>query len=274
MVLPVGDVNPTHRRPYVTVLFLAGNIAAFLLLQPRGGCAEASFLFRWAAIPRELLTLEPLGPGQLRAALGDACAATVGDKNVLLSAFSAMFLHANLVHLAGNMLYLWVFGNNVEDRLGHTRFAVFYLGGGLVATYVFAVLNAGTIVPLLGASGAIAAVLGAYLVLYPRAAILTYAPFPLYLLAPVVPGARIRSWWLFFAIVTLPAWLVLGLWFVLQVLASSNPAADGGVAYAAHAGGFVAGIVLLLLLDDYRRRHGRQPFHRTRRSGPYTVYGR
>ena len=274
MVLPVGDVNPTHRRPIVTVLFLGANVAAFLLLQPKGGCAEASFLFRWAAIPHELLTFEALGPGELRAALGEACAATVGDKNVLVSAFSAMFLHANLLHLGGNMLYLWVFGNNVEDRLGHTRFVLFYLGGGLVATYVFAVLNPGTIVPLLGASGAIAAILGAYLVLYPRAAVMTYAPFPLYLIAPLVPGARIRGWFLLFAIVSLPAWLVLGLWFVLQVLASSNPAADGGVAYAAHTGGFIAGIVLLLFLDRYRRTHGREPFHRSRRDGPYTVYGR
>lgn len=274
MVIPVGDVNPTRRIPFVTVLLIAANIAAFVLLQPRGGCAEASFLFRWAAIPTELLSFDALEPAQLRAALGEACAATVGDKNVLVSAFSAMFLHANLLHLGGNMLYLWVFGNNVEDRLGHVRFVLFYLGGGLVATYVFAVLNADTILPLLGASGAIAAVLGAYLVLYPRAAIMTYAPFPLYLLAVIIPGARIRGWFLLFAIVSLPAWLVLGLWFVLQVVSSSNPAADGGVAYAAHAGGFVAGIVLLLFLDDYRRRHGRQPFHRSRRDGPYVIYDR
>lgn len=261
MVLPVGDVNPTRRLPFVTVGFLLANVAVYLLLQPQGRtCEAAAFLYEWAAIPRELLSFEQLGPGALSQQLGPACAATVGDKNVLVSAFTAMFLHANLAHLLFNMLYLWVFGNNVEDRLGHVRFILFYGAGGLAATYVFALLNAGTSQPLLGASGAVAAILGAYLVLYPRAGVHTYVPFPLYLLAAIVPGARVRAWLLVFAIVTLPAWLVLGLWFVLQVFSSSSPASDG-VAYTAHISGFVAGIVLLLFLDRRRQAHGRDPFH-------------
>lgn len=261
MVLPVGDANPTRRVPVLTVALIAGNVAVYFLLQPQGAtCEAAAFLYEWAAIPRELLSLDQLGPAALSERLGSSCAATVGDKNVLLSAFSAMFLHANVAHLAFNMLYLWVFGNNVEDRLGHARFVLFYAAGGLAATYVFAFLNAGVSEPLLGASGAVAAILGAYFVLYPRAGVHTYVPFPLYLLVFLIPGARVRAWLFVFAIVTLPAWLVLGMWFGLQVFSSRSPAADG-VAYTAHIAGFVAGIVLLLVLDRRRQAHGAEPFH-------------
>ncbi len=255
MVLPVGDANPTSRRAYVTVGLLAANVAVFLLLQPRGGCPELAFLFEWAAVPRELLSFHPLTDQQLAQYMTDACAATVGDKNVFVSALSAMFLHANLAHLGGNMLFLWVFGNNVEDRLGHLRFLLFYAAGGLVATYAFAVTNAGSTAPLLGASGAIAAILGAYLVMYPRAYVHAYAPFPVYVLAWIIPRARVTAWFLFFAIVTLPAWLVLGLWFLLQVVSARGPVADG-VAYTAHVAGFLAGIALVAILDGRHRRRG------------------
>ena len=265
MVVPVGDINPTRRTPFVTVTFLIVNVVTFVVLQPKGNtCEAAAFLYEWAAVPRELLGLEQLDPQQLRAAIG-SCAAAVGPKNVLLSAVTAMFLHGGWVHLAGNMLYLWVFGNNVEDRLGHFRFVVFYVVGGLVATYVFAFLNAGSSQALVGASGAIAAILGAYLVLYPRAGVHTYVPFPLYLLAAIIPGARIRGWFLFFAIVTLPAWLVLGLWFVLQVMSTGATPGGGGIAYEAHVSGFAAGIVLLLFMDRRRTRHGQAPFHQPMR---------
>ena len=260
MVLPVGDVNPTRRRAYVTGLLLLTNVAVFLLLQPRAGCPELAFLFEWAAVPRELLSFQPLTDAQLGRYMDASCAATVGDKNVLVSAVTAMFLHANLAHLVGNMLFLWVFGNNVEDRLGRVRFLVFYVVGGLAATYAFAFLNAGSTAPLLGASGAIAAILGAYLVMFPRAYVHAYAPFPVYLLAWLIPGARITAWFLIFAIVTLPAWLVLGLWFVLQVTAARGPIPDG-VAYVAHVAGFVAGVALVVVLDRRHRRRG-QPTYR------------
>ncbi|MEX0835185.1 MAG: rhomboid family intramembrane serine protease [Nitriliruptor sp.] len=264
MVLPVGDLNPTSRRAVVTFVLLATNVAVYLGFQaPSEGCAAAGFLYRFSAIPREVLTLEPLPPGELEALLG-SCAATVSGKSVLVSLVTATFLHGNLTHLLGNMLFLWVFGNNVEDRLGRIRYLVFYLVGGAVATLAFVALNPGGTTPLVGASGAIAAILGAYLLLHPRAKVLTYVPFPLYLLAFVVPGARIRAWFLIFAIVTLPAWLVLGGWFVLQATAARTMLA-GGVAYEAHVAGFLAGIVLLLLLDRRRAAHGQVPFHPPRR---------
>jgi membrane associated rhomboid family serine protease len=260
VVLPVGDINPTHRRALVTWLLLLANVAVYALLQaPRTGCEEAVFIYRFSAVPREIAGFSSLDPAALESVLG-ACARGAEGKSVALSAFTAMFLHGNLAHLLGNLLFLWVFGNNVEDRLGRLRFLVFYLAGGLIATAAFVAVDPGASTPLVGASGAIAAILGAYLLLFPRAQVLTYAPFPLYLLALVIPAARIRAWFLVFAIVTLPAWLVLGGWFVLQAVAARSPLSSN-VAYEAHLAGFLAGIVLLLVLDRRRSARGQVPFH-------------
>jgi membrane associated rhomboid family serine protease len=262
MVLPVGDINPTSRRAWMTGTLLAVNAAVFLLLQaPLDTCDSLAFLYQWGAIPHELLRLEEVGADAVASAVGaQQCAGLEVDKVVPASAISAMFLHGNLWHLLVNLLFLWIFGANVEDRLGHLRYLGFYLGGGLVATYAFAVLNPTSVVPMVGASGAIAAVLGAYLICYPRARVLTYVPFPLYLLALILPGIRIRSFWLIFAIVTMPAWLLLGGWFAFQLMAAQSPA-TGGVAYEAHAAGFVAGVVLILVLDRGRQRRGQETFH-------------
>lgn len=254
MALPIGDINPTRRRPILNYTVIALNMAAFLVLQPHGGCPEAAFLYEWATVPTELVNLQPLTDGQLQQVIG-GCARAVGDKNVLLSVLTAMFLHGSLGHLVGNMLFLWVFGDQIEDRLGRARYLLFYIGGGAIATVAFVLLNPTSARPLLGASGAIAAVLGAYLVLHPRAPVHTYVPFPLYVIG-LLPGIRMTSFFFIFAVLTMPAWLVLGGWFLIQIVASANPAADSGVAYVAHAAGFVAGIVLLALLDRRRRSHG------------------
>jgi membrane associated rhomboid family serine protease len=260
MVLPIGDINPTSRRAFVMGSIAIANIVVFGWFQaPLTGCDQAVFIYRWSVIPRELFTLAPLGPAELEALLGE-CAAQVTGKNVLLSVVTAMFLHGSLGHLLGNLIFLVVFGNNIEDRLGHGRFLLFYAVGGIGATAAFAALQPASILPLIGASGAIAAILGAYLICFPHARVLTLVPFPLYLLALVIPGVRIRSWWLIVATVGMPAWLLLGGWFVLQYLAADNPVSDE-VAYEAHIGGFLAGIALLLLLDRRRSRRGQTPFH-------------
>ena len=175
---------------------------------------------------------------------------------MLVSLVTAMFLHGNLAHLLGNMLFLWVFGNNVEDRLGRRPLPRLLPRRRRRGDAGVRRAEPRATTPLVGASGAIAAILGAYLLLYPRAQVLTYVPFPLYLLAFVLPGARIRAWFLIFAIVTLPAWLVLGGWFALQAVAARS-SLSSGVAYEAHVAGFLAGIVLLLLLD--RRRRAARP---------------
>lgn len=239
MVIPVLDRNPIHRAPVITIALVAANVVVFLLspaafawlggTSPAEACQQAAFIARWGAVPHELLTGQALGlvPG---AAVPGGCLA-VGPgyaKSPLESAFTAMFVHASWAHLLGNLLYLWVFGNNVEDRMGRLRFLAFYLVSGVVATYGFAALADGSRSPLVGASGAIAAVLGAYLVMYPRARVWSLVPF------------------LFFLPLPLPAWLVLGLWFVLQGFYATGAGMVGtsGVAYWAHVIGFAIGVVV------------------------------
>ncbi|MFW5933138.1 MAG: rhomboid family intramembrane serine protease [Actinomycetota bacterium] len=267
MVLPIGDINPAHRTALIMGAIALINLGVFVLLQaPLTGCEQQLFVYRWAAIPREITTWQPLSSGELEQLMG-SCAASVPDKSIGLSLVTSMFLHGGLGHLLGNLIYLVVFGNNVEDRLGHLRFVLFYLLGGAVATLAYAVVRPASLTPLVGASGGIAAILGAYLICYPRARVLALVPFPLYLVAVVLPGIRIRSWWVIVAVVTMPAWLLLGGWFVLQWTSARSPVGDA-IAYEAHVGGFLAGIVLVLVLDAWRRRHGEQPFHPTRPQTP------
>ena len=246
MVLPVHDDNPTRRVPVVTYALILANVVAFLLSPVaahvvgdtplRQECRQIAFFDEYAAKPHELLTnhQEPVGAtGRLRRE-----GSRVGcegqhpppyKKKPYLSVLYAMFLHGGWLHLLGNMLFLYVFGNNVEDRLGRLKYLAFYVGCGYAATYGFAVFQASSTAPLVGASGAIAGVLGAYLVLYPRAKILALLTF------------------FFFFPLRLPAWLVLGSWFVLQYAFAQRAgiAAGTGVAYWAHVIGFVVGAVLV-----------------------------
>jgi membrane associated rhomboid family serine protease len=264
MALPIGDLNPTRRRSFVMGTFVLINLGVFAYqMFVLSGCEQLAFVYRFAVIPAEITGAGPLHPGDAAAILGD-CAQP--DKNIALSLLTTMFLHGGLAHLLGNLIYLVVFGDNVEDRLGHLRFVLFYVVGGSVATLTYIVLQPTATTPLVGASGAIAAVLGAYLICYPRAQVRALVPFPLYLLAIVLPGVRIRAWLLIVAIVTLPAWLLLIGWFAVQALAVVDPM-GGLVAYEAHVAGFLAGIVLLLVLDAGRSRRGRTTFHPTRGRG-------
>lgn len=245
MVIPVHDVNPVRRTPYVTYALIAANILIFLTmpggpvsLTGRSGpaqlCQVHAFLEHWAAVPRELIhdqlpRLVPTG-GFTVTAQGPAC--VVGppgyEKSPPLSVFTAMFLHGGWLHLLGNMLFLMIFGNNIEDRLGHVRFLLFYVACGYAAGYGYALFNDASTEPLIGASGAIAGVLGAYLVLYPRARVWVLVPF------------------LIFLPLRLPAWIVLGFWFVLQAVYSSGEGVSdaGSVAYLAHVVGFLAGMLI------------------------------
>lgn len=227
--IPIADVNPTTRTPWVTRGLVLLNVAV-ALVTPLSGCGAAFAYLRWGLVPAGLLgadEVQVLGCG-------------VGDVAGPAGLLTHMFVHAGIVHLIGNMVYLWVFGDNVEDRLGPWRYLALYLGGGLVAAIAQTVTNVDATVPLVGASGAVAAVLGAYVVTYPRHRVATLLGFPASLLAFVV-----RSRWniVLLAAVELPAWLVLGGWVWIQLQGYATPA--GSVAYAAHLGGFVAGIVLL-----------------------------
>jgi membrane associated rhomboid family serine protease len=228
VVIPLRDDNPVRRVPVVTYLLIALNVAVFLtepiafgrvggdVPQVTQVCRQERFFERWGAIPHELLRNQQQ-PTTVVAASPERHACVVGPsdyrKTPLLSALTAMFLHGGWLHLLGNMLLLYGYGNNVEDR---------------VATYAFALLNPTSTTAVVGASGAIAGVLGAYFVLFPRVRVLS--------LVPIV----------FFIPMRLPAWLVLGSWFVLQWLYASGAGVTtgSGVAYAAHVAGFVAGVLV------------------------------
>jgi membrane associated rhomboid family serine protease len=255
-LIPIHDDNPTRRPAVVTWTLIAVNVVVFLLEpisplnlsgnanSPAGVCHQLAFFRQYAAIPRELTTNDPLNETAGPPTRG-GCVAVRPDyqKVPFLSVLSAMFLHGGLLHLLGNMLFLYVFGNNVEDRLGRLRYLFFYLACGYAATYGFALANPNSEETLVGASGAIAGVLGAYLLLFPRARVTSLIPF------------------LFFIPVWLPAWVVLGSWFVLQWLyfQGAGTAEGAGVAYLAHVVGFVTGVVLVVLLGGLRVRRPPPP---------------
>lgn len=221
-MIPLRDANPTRRSPVVTLGLIGASVAVFIYelgVQADGGDrALLRFYLEYGVVPARL---------SAAFAAGDLVSPAV------LAVFTSMFVHGGWLHLLGNMLYLWIFGDNVEDRLGRGLFLVFYLVGGVAAALTQWAIDPASEVPLVGASGAIAAVLGAYLVLFPHARVLSL----------VLVG-------FFYQLVAVPAVLVLGFWFLLQllngVLSLGMPSAGGGVAFFAHIGGFVAGVVLAL----------------------------
>jgi len=230
-VLPLRDENPTRRIPIVTAALIVANIVIFVFVQPHGGQPEARFTYEHAAIPCELEQRHPLDIGQIES--GD-CANESGpevfpDKSVWLAVLVSMFLHGSLLHVLGNMLFLWVFGDNIEDYLNPIGFVVFYLLAGVIASVVFVLTDAGSVQPFVGASGAIAGLMGMYLVLWPRARVLTVIILPPFLLY-------------------LRASAVLVIWFVLQFFTSPN----SGVAWTAHVGGFAFGVLVGLGLRRVR----------------------
>jgi len=252
VVLPVHDVNPTRRTPWVTRLLLVANVVAFVLSpialapllgggSPASVCRQVAFLDEYAAVPSEVI--------------GEVGCVTQSpppyDKSPALSVLFAMFLHGGWLHLLGNLLFLFVFGNNVEDRLGRVRYLAFYLGCGYAATYGFSLLFSGSDQPLVGASGAIAGVLGAYLVLFPRARVWSLLTF------------------FFFLPVRLPAWLVLGSWFVLQYLYARGAGLSQatGTAYLAHVIGFAVGAALVWRLRGTGQRRPLTDSRRGPRAG-------
>ncbi|HEX2192276.1 MAG TPA: rhomboid family intramembrane serine protease [Acidimicrobiales bacterium] len=250
-MLPLKDYNPTERLPWVTILLIAANVVIFLLVQRPydRGLNSAEFSYHYAAIPCELTVGRPLTEREARRTvnlheneacdrgpLAEANPPLFPGKQVYLAVIYSMFLHGSWLHIGGNMLFLWVFGNNIEDRMGWFPYLLFYLAAGVVATLAHVAVQPSSTVPLIGASGAVAGVMGAYLVLF--------------------PDVQIRS--LFFFIIVLfrdiPAKWLLGFWFVLQFF--TNPAE--GVAWVAHVGGFVFGALVAFLLRD-RLRPAPQP---------------
>jgi membrane associated rhomboid family serine protease len=225
-MIPLHDANPTRRTPVVTLAIIAVCALVYgyqvLLMFDGGEAALSAFITRWGVVPAELVEAF-----RSRAFLSIETATLI----------TSQFLHGSLIHIGGNLLFLWIFGNNIEDRFGRLRFLAFYLIGGIVAGLTQVVIDPASTIPTIGASGAIAATLGAYIVLFPRARVTT-AIFLVF----------------FYQLIEVPAVFVLGFWFVLQLfdglgsLGDMGAAATGGVAFFAHIGGFVFGAAVALLV--------------------------
>jgi membrane associated rhomboid family serine protease len=237
MILPIGDDNSDRTTtPYVNYLIIALNLFVFVFLQGAGN--NDRFTYAWATVPEEIVTgrdittrprvLEDRTTGERVEVPG--LQPTPGS--VYLTLLTSMFMHGGWAHILGNMLFLWIFGDNIEDRLGHLRYLIFYLVCGLIAslaqvftTVAFATNASGLLVPSLGASGAISGVLGGYVLLFPRRQVHVI---------------------LFRFLTTVPAYVALGIWFLFQFFSGVLGGAEaGGVAYAAHVGGFIAGLALV-----------------------------
>jgi len=232
-VLPLSDHNPRRTAPVVNSLLIAANVLMFFWEMSLGHDIEP-VLAHVAFVPARFWYAPALVPS-------------------LFSALVSMFLHGGWLHLGGNMLYLWIFGDNIEDRLGHFRYLVFYLACGFAATLAHAIVNPGSRLPSIGASGAIAGVLGAYILLFPRVRVTTLIPVFIFIMVREVPAI-----------------FVLGIWFVFQLFVGVSslgvsPEQAGGVAYFAHIGGFVAGMILVVLMGGLRHTPARAIYYDNRR---------
>jgi membrane associated rhomboid family serine protease len=250
MVFPLYDDNTDrHTTPFVNYALIALNIFVFVVLQQLG--SDTQFTYSFSTVPYEIVTGDDVvTPGRVidHPAYGEVTIPGLGRTpgSVYLTLFSSMFMHGGIAHIAGNMLFLWIFGDNIEDRLGHVKYIIFYLLCGVLASlaHVFttaavASQEAGMLVPSLGASGAISGVLGGYILLHPsrRVTVLLFRFFT-----------------------QVPAWVAIGIWFAFQLVSGlgmlGQGSEQGGVAYAAHIGGFVAGLVLIKLFDIGHRNRG------------------
>jgi len=228
-MIPIRDDTPRYTTPYITYFLIALNVAVFLFELSVGKGSNGalnSLIHQFGVVPRRF-SADISGP-------------RVDLVGAFLPIFTSMFLHASWLHIIGNMWVLWIFGDNIEDYLGHFPYLVFYLFCGFAGAIAHIFLNAGSRVPSVGASGAIAGIMGAYLVLYPKAKVLTIVPLIIFF----------TFWWL-------PAWIVLGYWFLIQFVSGATSIAyssqtSGGVAFWAHVGGFLAGGLLIKLLPRHR----------------------
>jgi membrane associated rhomboid family serine protease len=242
-VIPYRDENETVRTPVVTLVIIAINAAVWFLVQGAGfGEALFASVCNFGLIPGELTLQAPPGT---QTPLTESLVCVVDPGRAPLHIFSSMFLHGSWMHLIGNMWFLWLFGNNIEDSMGRRRFVAFYLLCGIAAAFAQVIAQPDSAVPMVGASGAISGVMGAYIVLYPNVRVYTLVPL-----------------FIIFTTVALPAWVMLGYWMLLQIFGGLS-GQEGGVAFWAHIGGFVAGVVLVKIfarpeyIAEHRARHWR-----------------
>jgi hypothetical protein len=235
-MIPIRDDTPTYSTPYINYLLVTLNALVFLFEITLSPPVREAFVYQFGVEPVRVLAAVGLG-------------ASYAPQPSVLPLLTSMFLHAGWLHLIGNMWFLWIFGDNIEDYLGHFNYLVFYLASGIGASVVHILLNSNSTLPSVGASGAIAGVMGAYFLLFPAGRVLMLVPLLF-----------------FFTFIWLPAWIVLGYWFVLQFLggaATSITTAGrqtGGVAFWAHVGGFVVGLAMIKLLPQRMHRRSRYTY--------------
>ena len=240
-MIPLHDDNPTRIKPIFTITIIAFCVLVFFYQSSLGPKTGQVFVYQYGAIPAVIFGFESL-PAEVQAIPAS------------FSLLTSMFLHGGLMHLIGNMLYLWIFGNNIEDAMGHGRFVLFYLLCGVLAALSHALTDPSSQLPMIGASGAISGVLGAYILLYPRARVLVLIPLGF-----------------FTRLMYIPAGFVLGIWFLFQLISGgiSVGQSGGGVAWFAHAGGFVAGMVLVGLFKYRSVRFFNPPHYHSRKFEPW-----
>jgi rhomboid family protein len=230
-MFPYRDDNPTLGTPFVTLLFIVANTAVWVLVQGAGMEPSLSrSVCELGLIPGEFLGRVVEG---ISVPLGPDSECMLTGQSAWYTPVTSMFLHGGWLHLIGNMWFLWLFGNNVEDSMGHGRYLAFYLLSGVAAAGVQTYMNPASVIPMVGASGAISGIMGAYVVLYPRVRV--------HMLVVLV---------IFVTRIVVPAYLMLGYWFLLQLLGGSAASGEGGVAFWAHIGGFLAGALLISLFKD------------------------
>ena len=230
-MIPISDINPAENTPYITRFFIFFTIAVYILLQPKNGTDLFNFFYEFSAIPCEIQKGVPLSANQF---YSNNCMVTIdnvifANKNLMLSLITANFLHANLLHLVGNLWSFWIFGNNIEDKLGKLKFIIFLMvaAGGSIGTHIF--LNYSDLNPIVGASGIVSALMGAYLYRFPNAKLLVLVPFGI-----IFPT-------------TIKAKYFMAFWFASQVLISLQ---NNNISWEAHIGGFFVGYLTMRLINN------------------------
>ena len=232
-VIPISDINPARNTPVISRIFMFATVGVFLLIQPKNQIELFNFFYQYSAIPCELVNFSPISESQFynNDCFNSQSSSIFPEKNLMLSVISANFFHANFIHILGNLWSFWIFGNNIEDKLGKIRFIIFLIFTGLASMFSHIILNAFDINPIVGASGIVSALMGAYLYLFPNAQLLVLVPFGF--LFPTTIKAK------FFMI----------FWFISQILIALQ---NTNISWEAHIGGFIVGY-LILKVFNYRR---------------------
>ena len=232
-VIPISDINPARNTPVISRIFMFATVGIFLLIQPKNQIELFNFFYQYSAIPCELVNFSPISESQFynNDCFNNQSSSIFPEKNLLLSVISANFFHANFIHILGNLWSFWIFGNNVEDKLGKFRFIIFLIFIGIISISVHTYLNQDSLIPIVGASGIVSGLMGAYVFMFPNARLLVLVPFG------------------FLFPTTIKAKFFMVFWFLSQILISIS---DQNISWEAHVGGFVFGYLLLRIFNNKR----------------------